>query len=524
MQAQHGIEPVSRNHFHRLTHLESALYAGRLIGWAVAALLACLLIGWLLYVFSPNRPRDYADDRAHFFYGSIGSDISGGLPLKVMQVLPKIFADYLPRSATAKDYTAFGFIQESGRPMPIGFSIRRQIIDRTALNCAACHAGVVRNAADATPMVVPGMPAQTVNLLAFFEFLFRCAADDDRFTADTIVAAMEAEGLADPLDGPIYRFVVPAMKEALLLRARKLRFVTDPEYTDFGPGRVNTFDTFKFEQFAYYYKAHGRTVGKDEIYGIADFPSIWNQMPRADMQLHWDGNNSSLRERNFSAALGAGARPEDMDLPRLYRTEAWLTTLPPPAWPFEIDPARSDRGKEIYGRLCAGCHDFGGKRVGKVVPIADIGTDRSRLDSYTPFLREAQIHYTRNVPWTFSHFTKTDGYAAHPLDGIWARAPYLHNGSVPTLWDLLSPAKDRPIAFTSGGTVYDPRKMGFEHAIPAPRPDSDRTAGERPNAGTGFVFDTTKRGNGKDGHTGAGYGTNLSDDEKWALIEYLKTK
>ena len=511
--------------FDRPTPLESDLYARRVRCAAIAVLIACGLLMLLMQAFAPNRPRTYANDLDHFYYGSIGSDISGGLPLKVLQVLPHVFPDYLPKGSTAQDYTAFGFIDQPGRPLPIGFSIRRQFVDRAALNCGSCHTSQVRAAPDQPPQTIAGMPAHSLNLLAFFQFLFRCAADDDRFNAKTIVSAMKTAGIAGPLDGLIYRFVVPAMKDALLLQSRKLRYLADPDYTPFGPGRVSTFDTFKFDQFAYYYRAHNHKVAPDEIYGIVDFPSIWNQGPREGLKLHWDGNNTSIRERNFSAAIASGARPEDMDLPRLYRIEDWLKRLKPPAWPFAIDSAKAARGKPIYDHLCASCHEFGGSRMGQVVPLAQIGTDRSRLDSYTPFLREAQIDYTSHVPWTFSHFTKTDGYANLPLDGIWARAPYLHNGSVPTMWDLLATDEARPKAFTIGGTVYDQKDMGFRHEILTQSPAGGfLDAAGKAYAGNAFVLNTSLRGNGNQGHTGAAYGTALIDDDKWALIEYLKTK
>ena len=516
---------MRREIFERLTPQESRLYGRRFRCAAITVVIVGALLALVMYAFSPNRPRDYASDLDHFFYGSIGSDISGGLPLKVLQVLPRVFPDYLPDRPGAAGYARFGFIQQPGRPLPIGFSIRRQFIDLAALNCAGCHTGSVRQTAAAPPHTIPGMPANTLNLLAFFQFLFRCAGDDDRFDAKTLLTAMESEGIAGPLDGLIYQFVVPVMKDALLAQERKLRFLQDRDYTAFGPGRVSTFDTFKFDQFAYYYKAHGQRVAPDEIFGIVDFPSVWNQAPREGLKLHWDGNNTSVRERNFSAAIAAGARPEDMDLPRLYRIEAWLTTLKPPAWPFAVDARKTERGKAIYGRYCAACHDFDGSRMGQVIPLDQIGTDRSRLDSYTPFLLEAQKDYTSHVPWRFNHFSKTNGYANQPLDGIWARAPYLHNGSVPTMWDLLTPEDARPKAFTIGGDLYDPEKMGFRHEVlKKSASDGFETLTGDPYGGTAFVLDTGLRGNGNRGHSGPAYGTALGDADKRALIEYLKTR
>jgi len=501
--------------FERLTPEESRLYAGRVRLWGSACVVfaGALLLG--LAAFSPNRPRDYAGDADQFFYGSIGSDISAGLPVAVLQVLPRVFPDYLPPGAARHDYTAFGFIQQAGHPLPIGFSVRRQVVDLASINCAACHTGSVRVSEHAPALVIPGMPANTVDLLAYYRFLFRAAADDDRFNADTLVAAMRQAGLIGALETPIYRLAIPMMKDGLLSLERRLSFVQDPGYTPFGPGRVDTFDTFKFNQFHYFYKEHGQPIGPEETFGIVDFPSIWNQAARDGLRLHWDGNNSSLHERNLSASLGAGAQPQDVDLRRLQRIEDYLRHLPAPRWPFPVDAAKAARGKLVYERYCADCHELGGSRMGQVIPLDSIGTDRSRLDSYTQFLLRAQQDYTSHVPWTFSHFTKTDGYANQPLDGIWARAPYLHNGSVPSMWDLLTPESARPRDFTVGDDVYDPATMGFRHQVVN---DPASYTGPWP------VRNTTLRGNGNRGHSGAPFGTELSADDKWALIEYLKTK
>src|SRR3546814_4663341 len=87
--------------------------------------------------------------------------------------------------------------------------------------------------------------------------------------------------------------------------------------------------------------------------------------------------------------------------------------------------------------------------VGKVTPLAQVGTDRLRLDSYTRDLALNQSTLYAGYPWRFTHFRKTFGYANMPLDGLWLRAPYLHNGSVPTLRDLLKPAAARSEEHTS---------------------------------------------------------------------------
>jgi hypothetical protein len=94
-----------------------------------------------------------------------------------------------------------------------------------------------------------------------------------------------------------------------------------------------------------------------------------------------------------------------------------------------------------------------------------------------------------------------------PLDGLWLRAPYLHNGSVPTLRDLLTPPGERTKVFWRGYDVYDPVNVGFV---------TQGAEAER----VGAKHDTSQRGGRNMGHV---FGTNLSATDNDALIEYLKT-
>ena len=111
------------------------------------------------------------------------------------------------------------------------------------------------------------------------------------------------------------------------------------------------------------------------------------------------------------------------------------------------------------------------------------------------------------APLTSRSYGRTDGYATMPLDGLWLRAPYLHNGSVPTLRDLLRPPEQRPTVFNRGHDVDDYVGVGFVTS----GPESERT---------GVRYDTGERGNGNRGHV---YGTGLSPAEIDALLEFLKT-
>jgi hypothetical protein len=225
------------------------------------------------------------------------------------------------------------------------------------------------------------------------------------------------------------------------------------------------------------------------------------------MHLHWDGNNTSLDERNLSASLGAGVTPVTVDYAAIQRVHDWILTLPPPTFPYSIDASRSARGKAVYDAHCAQCHSFTGSKTGTVEDIASIGTDAYRLNSFTYVLATSQALLFPDNEHRFQHFSKTNGYANVPLDGVWARAPYLHNGSVPTLADLLNPPAERPKVFARGYDVYDEHKVGFVTDTASARAD-------------GSTYDTTIPGNGNGGHL---YGTDLSSEQKLDLLEYLKT-
>jgi mono/diheme cytochrome c family protein len=480
----------------------------------IGLIVILVIVAALLTVyFTREAPVDYEAIEQHFKYGSIGSEPASGLPYWVWKVLPEMFAEKLPGQG---GYASFGFLYEEGRDLPIGVSRRRvQGIDRVWLNCAVCHTGTVRETRDGAPQLYLGMPANNFRLYEFIQFL-RAVALDNRFTPDLMMEKIEAMGDLGPLDRLLYRyFVIERVRDSLFDLRRQLAFL-DQQH-DWGPGRVDTFNPYKAIQFNFPMDK----LPREELIGPADYPSIWNQRPRQGMYLHWDGNNPSVEERNKSAALGAGVTPVTIDLQRIKRIEDWLWDFKPPPYPKPIDPAQASQGQTLYARYCADCHGMKEgdhyvfdtqrfTRLGQVEPLAGIRTDPGRLNSYSELLAINQNTLYAGYDWRFKHFRKTQGYANMPLDGIWLRAPYLHNGSVPTLRDLLEPAERRPRVFYCGDDVYDWDKVGFVSEV------------AEENGRPFFRIDTQVEGNSNAGHDGEAYGTHLSDAEKEAIVEYMK--
>jgi hypothetical protein len=264
----------------------------------------------------------------------------------------------------------------------------------------------------------------------------------------------------------------------------------------------------------------------------------------------------------------------------------WLAYyIDPPRWPAaifgEIKPDLAAAGGEIFKKQCAGCHEYGDDRrtptgliklnamrpeeVGTdsiaalriACPIPDIGALAVPRKSYSvedsqllkdcagvkageafsgnPFAKTVQaavdsikqkayaaagidaaqqramedLDQRGGVAWrdTLIDTQPPYGpYAARPLYGIWAAAPYLHNGSVPTLYHLLLPPDQRPKTFALGAREYDPVKLGFV---------VDTACGAQD-----CLVDTSETGDGNGGHL---WGTDLSEPDRMALLEYLKT-
>jgi len=485
---------------------------------ALAALVAgAVLVLWVIVSVNSDRPITYANIEDHFKYGSIGSEPGGSLlspiggvlpPYWVFTALPSVCRDKLPGG-----YASLGFVMEPGKDLPVGVSRRRRFgVDHVGLNCAVCHTSTVRDAPGGPARVVLGMPAQRLDLQAFVQFVLDCTLDS-RLTADAVRGRLPGSGGPSLFERALLRTgLIDRLKLQTLDLRNRIAPILVSGMPRWGRGRVDTFNPYKAIQFNWDLSR----LPPDELIGASDYPSLWNQQPREGMHLHWDGDNDSVDERNLSAALGAGVTPVTVDHDNLKRVRDWIWTLPPPAYPYPIDRALASRGEPLYQQQCQDCHAdhrfrdgvVSGSRVGKVVPIAAIGTDRHRLDSYTFTFAMNQYGLYPDSPFRFSHFRKTNGYANHPLDGIWLRGPFLHNGSVPTLRDLLDAPEQRPPLFYRGYDVFDQARVGFVSDVPSA------------DGQTFTRYDTTVPGNSNRGHV---YGTTLADEEKRAIVEYMKT-
>ncbi|MDX1964720.1 MAG: cytochrome c [Pirellulales bacterium] len=245
---------------------------------------------------------------------------------------------------------------------------------------------------------------------------------------------------------------------------------------------------------------------------------------------------------------------------------AWLESLRPPKYPQAIDPVLATSGEKLFTQHCAKCHGTYGQNPqwpAREVPQKVVGTDPTRLLGLTAGQR---AHYASSWFAEFKHsspvssppvttfggaaralsgrppaanvtvnLTKTEphGYIAPPLDGVWASAPYFHNGSVPTLWQVLTPdqrpaiwqrklttelttpATDLSKQATPPGTpVYDWRQLGLAHEVLDSVPPDVGPASRRE------FYDTTQKGKSNAGHD---FAARLSEPARRALLEYLKT-
>jgi len=443
------------------------------------------------FIRSPG-PEVFATAEEHFKYGRLTNQRIPGLPLYIFEALPQVFPEKVPGT---NGWQAFGLIQEPGRAAPVGWSVRTNGFPHVMPNCALCHTATYRAAAGEAPRLIVGGEALQLDFQAVFEFLFACA-QDRRFTDGTLLKAIKERHRLDACETALYKkLFLPATAKALQFAARDFAWMGRQPAA--GPGRFDAGGMLRFNILRLPY---------DGAVSTTDMLPVWDRRSEAGMWQRWTGGGTNvLEEMRLSAGSLAMLVPFIFDEAGFKRYAAFLESLPPPRFPVPSDPGLAARGKMLFATHCAGCHAPGGATYGRVTSQRDVGTDPEVLRAYDA-ATVAALHAVEAPPFCYPAQQQTDGYKNVSLSGIWARGPYLHNGSVPTLRDLLEPPSNRPVTFLRGGDLLDPQRVGFVRDAASP--------------GRAFLFDTRLRGNSNDGHR---YGTILSDTDKGALVEFLKT-
>jgi hypothetical protein len=340
--------------------------------------------------------------------------------------------------------------------------------------------------------------------------------------------------------------------------------------TQEGPGRLDAFGIGRDELFG------GVAGNGLPASAPVSFPHIWGMEYTGWLQWGANTDSVMERNIGQALGVGATFSDRTWEstvrIDNLHQMELLAYKLTPPEWPASFPSittteakAAAEKGKALYTAHCVECHETyqvdGQMRTYQLFPLDEVGTDPmtalnfdqpvkqpdgairpfpyAALDLITNIKLKAyqdagydaktvemlEQRQTRKGPqWdpTFratlldsAKYKDTAGrkvYRAKTLVGIWATAPFLHNGSVPTIDDLLKPAVQRPVTFPVGQREYDPVKLGIQ-IDPA---KFSQAQGMPP-----FTFDTRIGGNWNTGHEWKFYP--LSDDDRHAIIEFLKT-
>ncbi|MBT1510304.1 hypothetical protein KIP88_07290 [Bradyrhizobium sp. SRL28] len=444
--------------------------------------------------------------------------------------------------------------------------------DYAGVNCAACHEGHLKYKGKL--IRIEGGISNTINfqgmIIAIDKVLLAHLADAAKF--DRLAARIGAS--------------TPDAKDKLRKRIESERvrineYATRTSITEhpWGPGRVDAFSMIADRMTAVL-----PGIPENWVMGIAPVkpPFLWNA-PQG-LWTQWAALIQNPINRNYGETGGVflpidlsskspaeGLFQSNGAILELQRVESQLSRLAPPSWPEDvlgkIDRDKAKAGKALFVEHCASCHNVWpyrwtepnkyGKRFVLVglVPQTYVGTDKAQMEALRPLaitgelskflpgefrdkpllpqllfnalaLDVAREVAIRKLNLTDAQLVELNGYRefpgprppehvykAAPRDGVWATPPFLHNGSVPNLYEMLIPAAERTKKFYLGGD-FDPVKVGF---------DATATSGT-------FLMDTTLLGNSNAGHSfqdgprGNGVvGPLLRDEQRWALVEYLKS-
>ncbi len=255
-----------------------------------------------------------------------------------------------------------------------------------------------------------------------------------------------------------------------------------------------------------------------------DVPAWWLLKKKKTMYHTGNGDARSVRSLMQFMMSPLNSGPAIIKEEATFRDiQAYLLSLEPPKYPFPINAALAKTGQKIFEGTCSRCHGTYGEKwtyPNKIIPLEEIGTDPNRFHGIPPKAGEYynQTWFAKEKGNDGYKGRPSDGYQAPPLDGLWATAPYFHNGSAPTVYHVLN-SKARPKIFTRSYRTdeadFDQDKLGWKIKVLDGPADPKLPPIERRK-----VYDTTQPGRSNGGHK---FGDKLSEEERRAVIEYLKT-
>ncbi|MBV8760984.1 MAG: c-type cytochrome [Deltaproteobacteria bacterium] len=257
------------------------------------------------------------------------------------------------------------------------------------------------------------------------------------------------------------------------------------------------------------------------IVAPVDVPPWWRMQKKHVMFYTAAGRGDHARIEMAASLLCTDSVDEARAIDAAFvDVRAWIETLQAPKWPFAIDQALAARGKPVFEKTCSRCHGTYGDSPtypNLLIPVDVVATDPLLATGTAEFSPDFVQWFAQSFWGETSHLDPQPGYVAPPLDGIWATAPFFHNGSVPTLEGVLDSSK-RPtywVRTSYDSTDFDPVAVGWNFTAITHGQAMEPTQTARVK-----IYDTTLDGYHNTGHP---FGDALSSDDRRAVIEYLKS-
>jgi len=263
-----------------------------------------------------------------------------------------------------------------------------------------------------------------------------------------------------------------------------------------------------------------------EITAISDPPPWWRAKKKAALFYNGMARGDHRGTMMLASALCTDTVEEAQEIDSYFHhIQTYIESIEPPSYPFSIDAKRARDGEKLFIKSCAGCHGtYSDNPDDETYPnllftLDQIGTDPVVAEGGTEWAPHMVDWYNRSFYGQITKMVPDDpypGYMAPPLDGIWATAPFLHNGSVPTIEGVLNSAI-RPTYWKRSSfdtTEFDQDALGW------PADVLDYGQADADDEERRFIYDTTLISHDNGGHR---FGDALTDDERSAVLEYLKT-